>query len=233
MNLARILGSAPALSTGESRAIGRHGLGIYLAVTFAFSWLLLGMSVVAAAAHTSAPLPDVLIITVATLGPLFGALAARARESGREGVHTLLKQIVRWRVPLRLYSVAIFGPAAVTLLAFLLWLALGEPMPSAPAASTLLMVPVLLLALLLPALFEEAGWRGDGLLFGRGNRNVPRNVIQKMDSRRRSDRISMAASRPASASTRSVVRDGERGGSSRTISTPQPSSSRTTSFHCA
>jgi uncharacterized protein len=163
MKLATINTPASAttmLPTGVAQASWRRGLAIYLGVTFAFSWLLLGVSVAAAAANTAPPLPDVLLITLATLGPLLGALTASASRSGRAGVRALLKQLVRWRVPLRLYGVAVFGPAAVTGLAFLLWLVLGGRMIPAPEMSTLLLVPVLLAVVLLPALFEEAGWRG-------------------------------------------------------------------------
>ncbi|MFL5735058.1 MAG: CPBP family intramembrane glutamic endopeptidase [Chloroflexia bacterium] len=138
----------------------RYGIAFYLAGTFLFSWLLLAVSVLAAATHVSPPLPDAAIITLATLGPILGAIGVSAYESGRVGVRALLGSMVRWRVAPAWYARALLGPGLATLAGFAIWLALGGTLPPAPPLMAWMGVPILIVALLVPALCEEAGWRG-------------------------------------------------------------------------
>src|SRR5437764_9950702 len=95
-------------------ATRRYGPVIYLGGTFLFSWLLLAVSVAAANAHASPPVPDALLITLATLGPIIGGIAAAAYEGGLSGVRALLKQILRWRVAPAWYARALLGPGLAT-----------------------------------------------------------------------------------------------------------------------
>jgi membrane protease YdiL (CAAX protease family) len=140
--------------------VRRYSLAIYLGITFLISWGLLAISVLAANAHVSPPVPDAVLITLATLGPILAAIAASIYESGSPGVRSLLGQVVRWRVGTKWYAWALLGPGLVTAIGFLIWLALGGPLPPAPPLAAWLGVPILIVALLLPALFEETGWRG-------------------------------------------------------------------------
>jgi membrane protease YdiL (CAAX protease family) len=76
----------------------------------------------------------------------------------------LLAQVVRWRVGWRWYVVALAIPALVMLAAFFLWQAMGGPaLTTPPPAGAWFSIPILIVALLIPALFEEAGWRGVAL----------------------------------------------------------------------
>jgi uncharacterized protein len=86
-----------------------------------------------------------------------------AAGSGRAGVRALLTQALRWRVRPAWYAVAILGPALFPVGGFLLGLALGKPTPPAPALQVWLSLPLVLLALVIPALLEEIGWRGYAL----------------------------------------------------------------------
>ena len=140
-----------------------RSLFIFLIVTFAFSWLLLGLAALSANGAVPFSLPSQLMITIATLGPALGAISAAAYESGRPSVCSLFGQAGRWRVRPRWYFIALLGPAFIMLASFLIWRALGGPRPPAPPVSTWLSLPLLILALLLPALFEEIGWRGFAL----------------------------------------------------------------------
>ena len=136
---------------------------VFFIVTFAFSWLLLGLAALSANGALPLSLPSQVMITIATLGPALGAISAAAYESGRPGVSSLLGQARRWRIHPRWYLIALLGPALIMLAGFLIWRALGGPRPPAPPLSTWLSLPLLILALLLPALFEEIGWRGFAL----------------------------------------------------------------------
>jgi membrane protease YdiL (CAAX protease family) len=140
-----------------------RSLFIFLIITFAFSWLLLGLAALSASGALPFSLPSQVMITVATLGPALGAISAAAYDSGRPGVRSLLGQAGRWRVRPRWYFIALIGPAIIMLAGFLIWRTLGGPRPPAPPVSTWLSLPVLIIALLVPALFEEIGWRGFAL----------------------------------------------------------------------
>ena len=138
-------------------------LAIFFIVAFTFTWLVLAPAVLSAAGVISLSLSSTLLITVATLGPLLGAVSAAAYESGSAGVHALLSQARRWRLHPTWYAVVLVGPALIMLAAFLLWRAQGGPQLSAPPLNAWLSVPILVVVLLLPALFEEIGWRGFAL----------------------------------------------------------------------
>lgn len=138
-------------------------LFIFLLVTFAFSWLLLGLTALSANSAILPSLSSQVMITIATLGPAVGAISAAAYGSGTPGVRSLLAQAGRWRVQIRWYFIVLLGPALIMLAGFLIWRALGGPLPPVPPVSTWISLPPLIVALLIPALFEEIGWRGFAL----------------------------------------------------------------------
>lgn len=72
-----------------------RSLFIFLIITFAFSWLLLGLAALSANGALPFSLPSQVMITVATLGPALGAISAAAYDSGRPGVRSLLGQAGR------------------------------------------------------------------------------------------------------------------------------------------
>jgi membrane protease YdiL (CAAX protease family) len=150
----------PNISRATDKKLATTTLSIFLAVTFTFTWLVLGLAVLAANRLIALSLSSAVLISIATLGPALGAIAAAGYESGRAGIRNLMVQAGRWRVGSRWYFIVLVGPALVMLVGFLLWRVLGGPSPPAPPLSAWLSVPVLIIALLIPALFEEVGWRG-------------------------------------------------------------------------
>ncbi|HRQ42440.1 MAG TPA: type II CAAX endopeptidase family protein [Chloroflexota bacterium] len=143
--------------------IKRYPIAAYFTLAFAFTWIILAPAVLAAQGMISLSLSATVLITLATLGPAVGALIVTAVASGRGGVKALLAQAGRWRVKPIWYVVALLGPALIMLAAFLLWRLLGGPPLATPPANAWFSIPILIVVLLIPALFEEIGWRGFAL----------------------------------------------------------------------
>jgi membrane protease YdiL (CAAX protease family) len=136
---------------------------LYFGAAFAFTWLVLGLAVLAGHGVIALPIPATVLITLGTLGPLLAAVSVTAAEAGRTGVRRLLGQLRHWRAHPRWYAVALLGLAMGMVLAFLFSLALGGPLLPAPPLMAWLSVPILVVALIIPALCEEVGWRGYAL----------------------------------------------------------------------
>jgi uncharacterized protein len=141
----------------------QYPLAAFFVVAFAFTWIVLAPAVLAAQGIISLSVSAALLITLGTLGPAVAALAVTAAGCGRTGVRALLAQAGRWRVKPIWYAVALIGPALIMLAAFLLWRLLGGPSLSSPPAAAWFSIPILVAVLLIPALFEEIGWRGFAL----------------------------------------------------------------------
>ena len=58
-------------------------------------------------------------------GPALAAIVMAAMINGRSGVQALLKRVVRWRVGVRWYAIALGGPAVLALVAAGLAVVLG------------------------------------------------------------------------------------------------------------
>ena len=103
----------------------------------------------------------------ALFGPAIAAFAVTAWTAGRSGVRDLLLRMVRWRVGLRWWLVAL-SPALFLGLGLIAVVLVGKPLPhevdfgsfsGLPSAG---LVTVVLL-IILGALGEETGWRGYAL----------------------------------------------------------------------
>jgi len=134
--------------------IKRHPLITFFVLAYAFSWWPWTLS--AANNPFGSPLFP--------LGPMLAALILAAVIKGRAGLKALLARVVRWRVNLRWYGVALLLPVALGLVAFGLNLLLGAPLPAAaqlppPAA----ILSGLLVQLIFIGVGEELGWRGFAL----------------------------------------------------------------------
>ena len=147
----------------QTSRLAKNGLLLYFVVAFAFTWVILGLAILAARGVISLSVSATVLVTLATLGPFLAALSATGYESGRTGVRALLQQVARWRVHPIWYVVVLVAPGLIMGTAFLLWRALGGPTLPAPPLSIWLSLPVLIVVLLIPALFEEVGWRGFAL----------------------------------------------------------------------
>jgi membrane protease YdiL (CAAX protease family) len=100
-------------------------------------------------------------------GPFLAALTVVSLTDGRPGLKKLFRSMLKWRVGLRWWALAFFGPVVLSGTATLLNLALGA---SAPAASDwnnwTNVLPTALFILLVPiagGAWEEPGWRGYAL----------------------------------------------------------------------
>jgi membrane protease YdiL (CAAX protease family) len=91
-------------------------------------------------------------------GPALAAIIVTGVTDGRRGVRILLSRVVRWRVPVPWYLVALGLPAALALLAAGLSVLLG---PS--TAITVGRLSVLDIVLVILVVGEELGWRGYAL----------------------------------------------------------------------
>ena len=147
---------APATANGA----GAGYLLLFVAAAYALAWLPFAVPILAARGVLARPAPDVVFITLATLGVCLAGVGAAAAESGRTGVRALLAGVPLWRVRPAWYAAAVLVPALFPAGGFLLGLALGEPVPPAPPPGVWLSLPLLLVALTVPALLEEIGCAG-------------------------------------------------------------------------
>ena len=104
---------------------------------------------------------------VFSFGPFLAALVVLAITQGKSGLGGLLRRMVRWRVGIRWYAVALLVPVAITLAASVLNVLLGAQAPSsAELGGWTGLLPAFFLVLLIPGLggaWEEPGWRGYAL----------------------------------------------------------------------
>jgi membrane protease YdiL (CAAX protease family) len=137
-------------------AIRTRPLVWFFVLTFAFSW----WPALTYWLTGSGP-------TILGCGPFLGALAVLTVTSGRRGASTLFRSMVKWRVPIRWWVLAILGPIVLSALATLLNIALGAPVPTSEELGTWTNVaPTALAILLIPVIggaWEEPGWRGFAL----------------------------------------------------------------------
>ena len=91
-------------------------------------------------------------------GPALAAIVMTAMVNGRSGVQALLKRVVRWRVGVRWYAIALGGPAVLALVAAGLAVALG-----ASSSIQIGTVSIVDFVIFVVVLGEELGWRGFAL----------------------------------------------------------------------
>jgi membrane protease YdiL (CAAX protease family) len=115
--------------------------------------------------HLPEPLIFLLFFGSTFTGPALAALLVTHQESGKEGVRQLLRRVVRWRVGVQWYLIAIFIFLAIWLVAYGL-VYRGAPLTNLiqnPGLLLSVFLPNVLIGLFLPSLGEEPGWRGFAL----------------------------------------------------------------------
>jgi uncharacterized protein len=140
-------------------------LVVFFALAYALSW---SWAVPLAAAHLvvrrgvgwPTHLP-------ALLGPAIAAVVVTAWTMGRPGVRDLLARLVRWRVPIRWWLVAV-SPVAFLGLALAVMAAARQTLPDVADFGRFSGIPEIglvgvLLLIFAGALGEETGWRGYAL----------------------------------------------------------------------
>jgi membrane protease YdiL (CAAX protease family) len=140
-----------------SSVVKRRPLLTFFVLTYALSWL--AWPLWASGLYPIAP--------VFSFAPFLAALVVLAITQGKGGVGGLLRRMVRWRVGIRWYAVALLVPAGITVAAVVLNVLLGARAPSAAdLGGWTNLLPGFAVALLIPGLggaWEEPGWRGFAL----------------------------------------------------------------------
>ncbi len=134
----------------------RRPLTLFFVLAAAFSWWPWPLY---AAGVSSVP--------IAGFGPFLAAVTVLGLTRGRAGIGDLLRSMVRWRVPLRAYALALGVPLLISGAAVAMNLWLGAARPSAVLLNGWVEIPVtMLFVLLIPGIggaWEEPGFRGFAL----------------------------------------------------------------------
>ena len=128
-------------------------------LTFAWSWTCWLLS---PAIEPQSNALATMLMFAGSFGPSMGAVLVAANVGSRAGLHICLGRCLRWRIGWGWTALPMVLPAALTIIAAGLHVALGGSMPLSPAAGHALMTVAnffLILALGGP-LGEEFGWRG-------------------------------------------------------------------------
>ena len=137
--------------------VRRYPLIVFFVLAYVFSWWPWPLY-----AFGLSPSP------IIAFGPFLAAILVLALTTGKGGVVTLLRRMVRWRVRPVWYAVALLLPVAISGGAALLnVVVLGASAPSpAELGAWSGLVPTFFLRLLVPGIggaWEEPGWRGYAL----------------------------------------------------------------------
>ena len=155
----------PANSSALRRLIARHPATAFLVMAFGFGWTSLIPILLSENGFGVLPIELPLTVVqalVTVLGLAVPAFLVTAATGGKEGVHDLLSRLLRWRVGVRWYLIAIFGLPVTMLLAAIPFL--GVVPLEALAQKWGLIFTVFLPGVILPFLhtnlWEELGWAG-------------------------------------------------------------------------
>ncbi len=153
-----------SVSTRVSSA-RRGGLLAYFLGAYALAWLFWIPAALAAAGRLDLPVPGFLLLILGGLGPMLAAILVSGYESGGAGVRALFGQLLRWRVSIKWYLIALLGIAALELSVVPVRLASGGSIDGGALLSALAVAPFhfLFVALIGGGLDEEMGWRGYAL----------------------------------------------------------------------
>ena len=147
--------TAAAVEGGGRSRLARHPLLTFIVLTFVISWLpvipySLGIF----------PAP------VLASGPFLAAIAAAAIVGGGQGLRTFFRRLIRWRIGVVWYLVAVLTPVIGLALAAYLNVLLGAPQPSNDQLAGWSLIGSATLAFLVNPFggaWEEPGWRGYAL----------------------------------------------------------------------
>ena len=125
----------------------RHPLVVFFVLAYALTWPVIPLVAISP-----------LLGFIGLFGPAIAAIITAAVADGSSGLEDLLGRVVRWRVGVRWYAVALGLPVVLALATAGLHLALGAPTQIRFAAPSLLQ-PILFVLIV----GEELGWRGYAL----------------------------------------------------------------------
>ncbi|BCK56046.1 CPBP family intramembrane glutamic endopeptidase [Nocardia wallacei] len=156
----------------SARAGVRRRLVCYFALACGLSWLwLVPLMVSGAVVHPGDGRPSHF---PALIGPAVAAVVTAAVFDGRAGVGELLRRVIRLRVPLRWWAVAL-SPVAILAAVLLTGVAMGGSMPATADLAVMSGLPagwgvlgVVSMVLVVNGFGEETGWRGFALPVAQG-----------------------------------------------------------------
>ncbi len=155
----------PTTHSTLRRLVARHPATAFLVMAFGFGWTSLIPILLSEKALGVVPieLPLTVVQTLATvLGLALPAFLVTAATSGKEGVHDLLGRMLRWRVGIHWYLIALFGLPLAVLLAAIPFIGVAPLEELAQKWGLLFTVflPGVILPFLHTNLWEELGWAG-------------------------------------------------------------------------
>lgn len=105
------------------------------------------------------------LLVAGTFGPSVAAVLLIAARRGRTGLRTELAQQWKWRLPITLWALILFGPAVIILTAIAIAQAMGAPAGewNDPGQLYLIILVFAYVVILGGPLGEEFGWRGFAL----------------------------------------------------------------------
>ena len=156
----------PDSSWSLKGVVARHPALAFLVMAFGFGWTSLIPILLSENGIGVLPieLPLTIVQTLATLlGLALPAFLVSAATGGKEGVRDLLRRLLRWRVGVRWYLLALFGLLVAMLLAAIPFLGVVVPLEALAKKWELLFtvfLPGVIVPFLHTNLWEEAGWTG-------------------------------------------------------------------------
>lgn len=140
--------------------VRRHAVALFFVLAFALTWAVQIPIVLDARGMLPVHIPGIFQLVQGPM-PGIAALLMAAWVSGRAGVMDLLRRVVRWRVGLRWYFIAILGSGAIYLGGVFASVALGGAQPIMPAFSVALLLGILIqFSIYMVFNWEDIAWRG-------------------------------------------------------------------------
>ena len=145
--------------------VAGHPATAFLVMAFGFGWTSLIPILLSENGFGVLPieLPLTVVQTLATvLGLALPAFLVTAATGGKEGVRDLLSRLLRWRVGVRWYLIALFGLPVTMLLAAIPFLGVAplEALAQKWGLIFTVFLPGVILPFLHTNLWEELGWAG-------------------------------------------------------------------------
>ena len=153
--------------------IKKYALALFFLLAYLFTWSNWLPQAFASREPASIQVPGVVTL-LAGYGPALAAIIVVSITQGWQGLRELFGRLLRWRVGIQWYLIALFLPAFVTVLAISIssWTGSATPdfsavgFPFGPAETPIwqkLLILFLVFTLGFDGLGEEIGWRGFAL----------------------------------------------------------------------
>lgn len=146
-----------------SKPTGDSGfrIGLFLLLAYGASWVLWLPLVWWTPSETTRQS----LLVAGTFGPSVAAALVIVARRGRAGLRSEFAQQWKWRLPFRLWTLILFGPAVIVLIAIAIAQVLGAPAGQWNDPGQLFLIPPVFayVVILGGPLGEEFGWRGFAL----------------------------------------------------------------------